>query len=162
MSHRKRLTIIVLTLLAALLAVIPAAAKAITETVKFEDVTVQEPDVDFCGAGAVTLTITYDGVMHTTTFTDDDPNAGTFHGMLKLHGAVIAVGQDGNLVSEDHFVKTIFHTNANRRNANDNFNFIVSGKRADGGSHHYHLVGHASWSAGGNPVTFEKVSISCP
>lgn len=162
MSQRKILTIVVLTMLVALLAVIPASAKAITETNTFKDATEVMPDVDFCGAGNVTLYITYGGVMHTTTFTADDPNAGTFHGMFRIHGTVTAVDEDGNLLSEDRSVKTIFHTNANRQNGTDNFNWIITGKRADGGHHTYHLVGHTNWSASGNPLTFEKLRISCP
>ena len=162
MSTRKTLTIIALTLLAALLVVIPAAAGAITETVIFQDETSVFPDVDFCGAGDVMVTVIYSGVLHTTEFTGDDPNAGTFHGMLKIHGNVITVDQDGNIVSNDHTVKTIFHTNVNRQNFNDRFNFIVNGTRADGGRHRYHLDGHINLSASGNPVEFTKLSISCP
>lgn len=162
MSTRKKFTTIVLTMLATLLIVIPAAAQAITQTITFQDETSVFPDVDFCGAGDVMVTVTYGGVLHTTEFTDDDPNAGTFHGMLKIHGTVVAVDQDGNIVSEDHTVKTIFHTNVNRQNFNDRFSFIVNGRRADGGRHRYHLVGHTNLSASGDPVTFTKVSISCP
>jgi hypothetical protein len=162
MSNRNILTIIILAMLAALLIVIPAAAQAITETTTFTDEISVFPDVDFCGAGDVMVTVIYSGVLHTTEFTEDDPNAGTFHGLLKIHGTVTTVDQDGNIVSNDHTVKTIFHTNVNRQNLNDRFNFIVNGTRADGSRHRYHLDGHINLSASGNPVTFTHLSISCP
>lgn len=162
MLKRKLLTIVVISLVAALLVVVPAAAQAITQTITFHNETLVNPDVDFCGAGEVTLYLTYNGVLHTTEFTDNHPNAGTFHGKLSLNGTVIAVDGGGNVVSKDRFVKTIFHTNVNRQNFTDQYKFVINGKRADGGRHRYHLIGHFNMSASGNPVEFTKLRISCP
>jgi hypothetical protein len=79
-----------------------------------------------------------------------------------MNGTVTAVDGDGNTVSVDRFVKTIFHTNVNNQNVTDRFNFIINGSRADGGRHRYHLIYHFNLSASGNPVEFTKLSISCP
>ena len=162
MLKRKLLTIVIISLVAALLVVVPAAAQAITQTITFHNVSEGFPDTDFCGAGDVMVTITYNGVLHTTEFTDDHPNAGTFHGRLKVNGTATAVDGGGNVVSKDRFVKTIFQTNVNRHNFNDRFSVIINGSRADGGRHRFHLIGHFNLSASGNLVVFEKVKISCP
>lgn len=162
MSNRKLSMSVVIALAVALLVVLPVAAQAITQTITFQNQSQKFPDVDFCGAGNVFVTVTYNGVMHTTEYTDDDPNAGTFHGRLKLNGTATAVDGDGNVVSSDRFVKTIFHTNVNRLNLNDRFSFVANGLRADGRRHRYHLISHFNLSASGNPVEFTKLSISCP
>ena len=162
MLNRKLLAIVITALVTALLVVAPVSAKAITQTTTFHNESMVFPDVDICGAGDVMVTITYNGVWHTTEFTDDDPNAGTFHGRFKMNGTVITEDSDGNLVSVDRFVKTIFHTNVNRQNVTDQYNFIINGLRGDGGRHRYHLVGHFNLSASGNPMEFTKLSISCP
>lgn len=162
MSKQKKLTILTITIIAALLIVLPASAKVITHTETYHNESVVFPDVDICGAGDVMVTVTYNGVLHTTEFTDDDPNAGTFHGRLKMNGTVTTVDLSGNLVSKDRFVKTIFHTNVNNQNITDRFNFIINGLRADGGRHRYHLSGHFNMSASGNPLSFTKLRISCP
>ena len=162
MLNRKLSTIVIIALVAALLVVVPAAAQSITQTITFHNVSMEIDDTDFCGAGPVTVTLTYNGVLHTTEFTDDHPNAGTFHVRLKLNGTATAVDGDGNVVSNDRFVKTIFHTNINRQNINDRFHWILNGSRADGGRHRYHIISHFNLSASGNPVEFTKLSISCP
>jgi hypothetical protein len=162
MSNQKISIIVIIALMAASLVVVPAAAKAITQTSTFHNVTESFPDVDFCDGTPVEVTVTYSGVLHTTEYTDDDPNAGTFHGRLKLNGTVITVDGDGNIVSNDRFVKTIFHTNANRQNVTDRFSFIINGSRADGGRHRYHNIVHLNLSASGTPMIFDKLSISCP
>jgi len=154
--------ILTIILRIALLVVVTISAAAITETITFHNQSLTFPDVDFCGSGDVMVTITYNGVMHITEFTADDPNAGSFHGRLKMNGTVFVVDGGGNVVNTDRFVKTIFHTNVNHQNLIDRFNFIVNGVRADGGRHRYHLNGHVNLSASGNQMTFTKLSISCP
>lgn len=162
MSKHKLSTIIVVALAATLLFVTPAAAQAITQTITFHNETVVDSGINFCGAGDVTLTITYNGVLHLTEFTADHPNAGAFHGNMTLNGTVVAVDGDGDVFSNDRFVKTIFHTNVNRRNLVDKYNFIVNGTRADGGRHRYHLLTHFNLSGSGDPLVFEKLWVSCP
>jgi hypothetical protein len=162
MLNRKLLIIVIIALVTTLLVVVPAAAKAITQTITIHNETVVFPDVDICGAGDVMVSTTYNGVMHTTEFTNDDPNAGSFHGKLSLSGTVTTVDLSGNIVSKDRFVKTIFHTNVNRQNLTDQSKFVINGTRADGGRHRYHFIAHVNFSASGNPVEFEKLSISCP
>jgi hypothetical protein len=161
MSNQNLSLTVIIALVAALLVVVPVAAQAISFTLTFHDEVIED-DVDLCTGDPVTLKITYDGVLHTTEFTEDGPNAGTFHGRLKMNGTVTAVDGDGNTVSVDRFVKTIFHTNVNNQNVTDRFNFIINGSRADGGRHRYHLIYHFNLSASGNPVEFTKLSISCP
>lgn len=162
MSKRNKFTIVIIVLVATLLLVVPASAEAITETIIFRNEKTTYPDVDICGAGEVMVTVTYSGVLHTTEFTENDPNAGTVHARLKVNGTVTTVDLSGNLVSKDRFVKTIFHTNVNNHNITDRFNFIINGLRADGDRHRYHLSGHFNMSASGNPVEFTKLRISCP
>jgi hypothetical protein len=162
MLNRKLLIIVIIVLVTTLLVVVPAAAQVITQTSTFHNETLVITDEDFCGAGTVTITLAYKGVLHTTEFTGDNPNAGTFHGRLMLNGTATAVDGDGNVVSNDRFVKTIFQTNLNRKNLNDRLNWIINGSRTDGGRHRFHLMGHFNLSASGNPVEFEKLRISCP
>jgi hypothetical protein len=162
MFNRKLFVIVILALIITALVVLPAAAQVITQTSTFKNVSEVITDDDFCGAGEVTITLAYDGLLHTTMFTGDHPNAGSFHGKLMVNGTATAVDGDGNVMSNDRFVKTIFHTNVNRQNFNDRFNWILNGSRADGGRHRLHLIGHFNLSASGNPVVFEKLRISCP
>ena len=162
MSNRKLSTIVIFALAAVLLVAVPASAKAITQTITFHNESLVFPDQDICGAGDVTVTLTYNGVLHTTEFTDDHPNAGTSHSRFKMNGTVTTVDMDGNVLSNDRFVKTIFHSNVNRQNLNNRFNFIINGLRADGSRHRFHLIGHFNLSASGNLVEFSKLSISCP
>jgi len=162
MSKRNIFTIVIIVLMATLLVVVPASAEAITETIIYRNETMTFPDIDICGAGDVMVTITFNGVWHTTEYSDDDPNSGAFHGRFKMNGTVTTVDLSGNLVSKDRFVKTIFHTNLNNQNLTERSNFIINGTRADGGRHRYHFKYHLDVSASGNPVEFTDLRISCP
>lgn len=162
MSNRKLSIIVIIAIVTALLAVVPVAARAITQTSIFRNESVAYPDVDICGAGDVMVNVTYNGVWHTTEYTDDDPLAGTFHGFFTMNGTVITVDEYGEVVSNDRFVKTLFHTNVNLQNLTDSSILIINGLRADGGRHRYHLNYHFNLSASGNPLEFTNVSITCP
>ena len=162
MSKRNIYPVVIIVLVATLMVVVPASAEAITETIIFRNVKVTYPDVDICGAGDVMVTVTYSGVLHTTEFTENDPNAGAVHARLNVNGTVTTVDLSGNLVSKDRFVKTIFHTNLNNQNLTERSNFIINGTRADGGRHRYHLTYHLNLSANGDPVEFTNLRVNCP
>ena len=79
MSKRNIFTIVIIVLMATLLVVVPASAEAITETIIYRNETMTFPDIDICGAGDVMVTITFNGVWHTTEYSDDDqPEEDTF------------------------------------------------------------------------------------
>jgi hypothetical protein len=144
-----------------LLVVVPAMAQAITYTETFHDESLVFPDVTICDEIPAIVTLTYNGVMHVTEFTEDSPNVGTAHARFKMNFEVVVNdAETGELLETARGVKTIFHDNINRQNATSTFNFVSVG-RGPVGEHQYHLNGHVNWNANGNPVEFTKVNVHC-
>jgi hypothetical protein len=137
--------------------VVPVMARAITYTETFHDEIIVFPDVTLCDEIPAIVTLTYNGVMHVTEFTEDSPNAGTAHARFKMNFEVVVNDLDtGELLETAHGVKTIFHDNINRQNATSHFNFFSIGSRD-----RFHLDGHVNWNANGNPVAFTHVTVRC-
>lgn len=157
MSKRIVLLALIISAVIVLVVVVPVMAGAITYTETFHDETIVFSDVTLCDETPVTVTLTFNGVMHVTEFTEDHPNAGTAHARFKMNFEVLVNDSyTGELLETANGVKTIFHDNINRQNSTSHFNFVSVGSRE-----RFHLDGHINWNANGNPVEFTHVNSNC-
>jgi len=126
------------------------AAGAVTETQKFKNVTESFPDTNPCSGVPGTVTITYNGVIHTTQNDNGFHITGTFTGDF-----VFVPDDPAQPTYTGHFTNW-FGFNANQRNFTGTFTFSVHGKGSDGSRLDFHVTGHDSMSASGHVISFEK------
>jgi len=126
------------------------AGGAVTETQKFKNFTESFPTPNPCTGAPGIVTITYNGVIHTTQ------NDNGFHITGTFTGDFVFVPDDSSQPTYTGHFTQWFGFNANQRNFAGTFTFSVHGKGSDGSRLDFHITGHDSMSASGHVISFEK------
>jgi hypothetical protein len=132
-----------------------AGAVSVTQT--FHNAVATFPTVNPCAGEPGTVTITYNGVVHSTLITSGAA-AGTGHGTATTTGDFVFTPFDPAGVSYTGHVTMWDGQNFNLQNAAATFTFNVHGTGSDGSSLRFHEVAHLSVSASGITVSFDKPS----
>jgi hypothetical protein len=126
----------------------------------YHNATDQFVDVVPCGAYAgapATISIIYNGQMHGTMLTAGR-GAGTSWFTGTQTGTFTAVPLDATLPTYSGHLTTWFGDNNNLRNGSETSTFTVHAVGSDGSSFDFHDVAHASSSASGITISFDKVT----
>ena len=127
------------------------AAGADTFTQPFHNVTESFPTPNPCTGAPGTVTITYNGVFHTTTL----PN-GNSHFTVTQTGDFVFVPDDSSLPTFTGHFTFWAGFNSNNKNAASTFTFTVHGTGSDGSVLKFHVTEHFSVSASGVVIMFSK------
>jgi len=130
-----------------------SGAGAVSMTQTFHDATQSMPSNQPCTGVPGTLTLTYNGVVH-TTFLTSGVGAGTGWFTFTATGAFSFVGSDG--VNFSGMFTTWFGGNGNLQNFAGTSILVVHGTGSDGSSLTFHDVAHMSVSASGITLSFDK------
>jgi hypothetical protein len=133
-----------------------AGAVTMTQTFHNATQTFVPPDpaaVNPCTGVLGTLTITYNGVAH-STFLTSGVGAGTGWATFTATGTFTFVGVDG--VTFTGRFTTWDGQNFNLKNFATTSTFVVHGTGSDGSSLMFHDVAHFSVSASGSTLSFDK------
>ena len=128
-------------------------AETFTQT--FHNVTETLPDINECTGDPGNVTITYNGVIHTTA----TPNGG-FHLTGTFTGDFVFVPLDPALPTASGKVTQWFGDNFNQKNETHTLTFTVHGTTADGTDFQWHITAHISTNANGE-VTVDFFKINC-
>ncbi len=151
------------TSLLLLLLTVPAHAAATPMTVTFHDTTVSFPVTPItCPSGATglpggMLTITYNGVMHTTSDT-----AGGIHFTMTITGSFVLVATSG-VTFTGHINVWSGGTEHFASNGASEIGFTASahGTGTDGSTIDFHIVAHITINANGPPPTVMFMKVTC-
>ena len=133
-----------------------AGAVSMTQTFHNATQTFVPPDpnaINPCTGVLGTLTITYNGVAH-STFLTSGVGAGTGWATFTATGTFTFVGVDG--VTFTGRFTTWDGQNFNLKNFAATSTFVVHGTGSDGSSLTFHDVAHFSVSASGSTLSFDK------
>jgi hypothetical protein len=129
------------------------SAKAVTDTMTVQDFTESFADVNPCTGDPATVTVTYNGVFHTTV----DPNGG-FHFTGTLTGTFELVPLDSSLPTyTGHFAQWF---GGNTTNNSDGFwaTFNIKGEGSDGSKLSVNAVTQIHFSNGVLHVEFDTLN----
>lgn len=134
-----------------------ASAEAETETITLHGVTETMPDVNPCTGDPVTVSITYNGVIH---FTADPQGGGHVTGTFA--GTVEVVPVDPSLPTYTGHIASWFGGNVSSNNEGDweTFNAKLTG--SDGSILGFNAVAQFHFSNGVLHVEFEMERLNCP
>jgi hypothetical protein len=132
-------------------------AGAISFTQNFHNATETDVDANPCTGAPGTVTLTYNGVFHVTELTAGQ-GAGTFWATGTMTGDFSFVPFDASQPSYTGHFTSWFGDNNNLRNGSETSTFNLHGTGSDGSSLQFHDVAHASVSASGVSISFDKAS----
>ena len=132
-----------------------SADGAVTDTQTFHNFTLTEPDIDQCTGAPGNVTITYNGVLHTTL----TPNGGV-HVTGTFTGDFVFVPLDPALPTGSGFFTVWFGDNFNGKNENHTFTFTVHGTDSGGADLAWHITAHMSTNANGE-VLVDFFRLNC-
>lgn len=130
------------------------AQGAETDTQTFHNATDVFEDLTPCTGEPITVTNTYNGVVHTTL----TPNGG-YHVEGTLAGNTEGVLSSGETIS-GHF-NDRFGDNLNNKNETITFTGIVHGTTSAGEDFPFHIIAHVSLNANGE-VVVDFFKLNCP